>query len=293
MLKLLRYTTTIIKYGTSYAIATSFFPRTVAKKVIELYRFVRVPDNVVDHIKPWTSLDQHYEFAHQKLEMMHSEWTIALQHQDVEHFVRGNYVRLFIDNKIDQKFAQAFFEAMKSDCVLHRYMEYNDLTNYMYGSAVVVWLMMNRLMWVDNVQADEYAKKLGEAMQLTNFLRDIKEDYLELWRIYVPEDVLSEYGLSHQTIIDFCMKKIDYESAERKKHIECMKNLIGRCRILYQESKAWIAYLPEDCRKAVMISGALYEGILDKIEKNNYDVFTRSARTTLLDKLVITWKSKK
>lgn len=79
MFQFIKYATTIIKYGTSYAIATSFFPPQIAKNVIELYQFVRIPDNIVDDFTHGISLNKHYSQASQKLKTMADCWMIAYQ----------------------------------------------------------------------------------------------------------------------------------------------------------------------------------------------------------------------
>lgn len=66
-----------------------------------------------------------------------------------------------------------------------------------------------------------------------------------------------------------------------------MRYMITKCRDWYRKAEAWYQYLPYYVRKPIALAGILYEGILDKIERNNYDVFTKSARTTLFDKLQI------
>lgn len=295
MFQFIKYATTIIKYGTSYAIATSFFPPQIAKNVIELYQFVRIPDNIVDDHAHEITISKHYSQAFQKLEMMSNYRTTAYQNNMIDDWNWWNYVRLFKNNNIDSNFSVAFYDAMKQDCVLHRYKTYEDLQKYMYGSAIVIGMMMNRLMWVEDLQTDNFASKLWEAMQMTNFLRDIREDYTLLDRIYVPEEILNRYGINHQIIIKFCDRKIDYNSSERRSFVAAMKDMIVWCRKLYRESEKWIEWLPDDCKKAVIISARLYEWILDNIERNEYDIFTKSAKTTLITKvkILLTYQLKK
>ena len=97
---------------------------------------------------------------------------------------------------------------MIDDCSVHRYETYEQLECYMYGSASVVGLMMCHLIGFTDPAHEEtakaYATELGNAMQLTNFLRDVREDYEDLGRIYIPTDILQDHGLSHEDIISFC-----------------------------------------------------------------------------------------
>lgn len=80
----------------------------------------------------------------------------------------------------------------------------NELDKYMYGSAVIVGLMMNKIMNCNTTLCNYHGAALADAMQLTNFLRDIREDYIELDRIYMPLDELMKFGLTHDDIINLC-----------------------------------------------------------------------------------------
>jgi phytoene synthase len=90
------------------------------------------------------------------------------------------------------------------DCELHRYQTYEQLDHYMYGSAAVIGLMMCELMRTKDARAIPYAHALGDAMQMTNFLRDICEDFVDIDRIYLPQQDLARYQLSHRDVEDFC-----------------------------------------------------------------------------------------
>lgn len=139
--------------------------------------------------------------------------------------------------------------------------------------------MMSSLLGVKQ-EAFPYARKLGEAMQMTNFLRDIDEDYTQFGRIYLPEQDLARFGLGHQDIIASCQtKKI------RPEFNAYMQYAIGNCDRLYEESKTGIAMLPDYAQKAVTVSAVLYQSILRKIQRNQYNVFARPAKTSTFDKV--------
>jgi phytoene synthase len=122
--------------------------------------------------------------------------------------------------------------------------------------------------------AHPQARLLGEAMQYTNFLRDIYEDYIAYGRIYMPSDKLTEYGLTHNDIIHFCQtKQINTQFSN------FMQAQIAHCRAMYTEANQGIKLLPTQAQLPVLLASKLYEGILDKIESINYNVFANSART--------------
>ena len=98
-------------------------------------------------------------------------------------------------------------------------------------------------------------------MQLTNFLRDVMEDWTELGRIYMPSDELAKFDLNYQDILTFCNTK-----QINNRWIEFMREMIYRCDKLYDEANDSIKYLSSDSRDAVYISSCLYRAILRKIE---------------------------
>jgi phytoene/squalene synthetase len=117
----------ILKYGTSYAIATGFFPKDTAKKVLLLYSFVRIPDNIVDDQINHISLKEHYTKAKVKLKTLRDERTAAYTNNDRSNPIRGQYVTLFKDNDIPFQYSIDFYKAMIDDCTIHRYKTYEQL----------------------------------------------------------------------------------------------------------------------------------------------------------------------
>lgn len=290
----------ILKYGTSYAIATGFFPKETAKKVLLLYSFVRIPDNIVDDQIDHTSLKEHYIQAKIKLETLRDERTQAYTNNNRSDPTRGQYIALFQDNDIPFQYSLDFYKAMIDDCTLHRYKTYEQLEWYMYGSASVVGLMMCHIIGFTDPKYEKkakiYATELGNAMQLTNFLRDVREDYEQLGRIYLPSEILKKYGLSHDDIPHFINETQSTDIMDEIKKTSrtmAMKEMIAHCRTMYAHSLDWLQYLQPEGRKAVTLAALLYESILDKIEVNNYDIFTKSCRTNLKDKFITLYRYKK
>jgi 15-cis-phytoene synthase len=283
---------TIRKYGTSYAIATAFFPKQIRDKVLQLYSFVRKPDNIVDSDYSLS----HYQNAKEKLqsdlEMLALDYEGIFDDSVEKSGQFDEFLSLVRSSWLTLDDAEDFYAAMIQDCTKHRYESLEELNKYMYGSAVIVWLMMNKIMNCNNAHCNYHGGELADAMQLTNFLRDICEDYVELGRVYMPSEELSKFGLTHDDIIDFCRGKKTNDT--RPLFVNFMKYMIIQCRNGYRKAEVGYVYLPSYARKPISLAWTLYEWILDKIEANNYDVFTKSARTTLFDKLKIirTWRIK-
>lgn len=279
----------MFRYWTSYRIATSFFDSKTRDAVLTLYSFVRIPDNIVDEptLTQNNNLSAHYTEAKKRLEHYVQERKQAYTTNNTTHATLGEYVTLFTHHSISFAYSEAFFESMIMDATQHRYQRYEQLDHYMYGSAAAVWLMMCEIMNVRDEQALHYAHALGDAMQLTNFLRDIKEDYIDLDRIYLPEQDLQQYGLDHEDIISFCNNIEHKDEKQRSAFHSYMRDQIAHCRSLYQEAEKGYIYLPHDAKKAVSLASLLYQWILETIEQNDYDVFTKSARTSGRKKLTL------
>ena len=121
----------------------------------------------------------------------------------------------------------------------------------------------------------EYAEALGIAMQLTNILRDVREDAL-MDRIYLPQEDLRKFNVSEEQIFN---GKYD------ENFIELMKFQISRAEDYYAAAEKGIALLEKDARFTVLLASRIYRQILHKIEKNHYNVFESRAHTTLSQKI--------
>ena len=154
---------------------------------------------------------------------------------------------------------------MARDLEQPRYATFDDLTTYAYGVASTVGLMSMRIIGYRSAAAIPYAIKLGVALQLTNILRDVGEDYRS-GRVYLPQDELAVFGITEDQI---AAGRVD----ERWR--EFMRFQIARNRLLYKEAWPGIATLNRDGRFAIAAAATLYRGILDDLEANDYDNFKR------------------
>lgn len=267
------------KYGTSYYRATLFFPEHIKLEVFELYKFVRIPDLIVDQAQITDEESQH------QLQLLKHHRETVLSENNYWDSLFWSMAKIVNKHKIPFELTLEFFKAMLQDTTKKRYSNYEELKEYMYGSAEVVWLMM---LWIFDSLKEECispARALGEAMQLTNFLRDIREDYLELGRIYMPEEELKIFGCTHETII-----QLSNGSKTTPNFKNFMEYMIAKADSLYWHARKGIKLLPKFAQKPVTLSADLYQGILRKIERNKFDVFNKSAKTTPLRKLlIISW----
>jgi 15-cis-phytoene synthase len=172
------------------------------------------------------------------------------------------------------------------DLVQSRYRTFDDLVVYAYGVASTVALMAMHIVGYRSDAAIPYALKLGVALQLTNILRDVGEDW-RAGRLYLPLDDLAAFGLSEA---DIAAARVD----ARWKAF--MRFQVERNRRLYDEAAPGTALLDADGRFAIAAAAGLYRAILDDVERGGYDVFRRRAQVGTVHKLrrlpAIWWRSR-
>jgi phytoene synthase len=268
-------------HGTSYFAATKLFKKKELRQATyALYAFVRVADEYVDNPEEGQTPEQ----IMARLDEYQELWTHAYEHKDSTDPVLRAASHVFHTYGIPFQYSLDFLAAMKQDVTVSRYASYADLEVYMYGSAAVVGLMMTYVIGYHKDQALVHARQLGEAMQLTNFLRDIREDFAKRDRIYLPQDELTHYGVSEQELYDWQMTP---------KFKSFMAFQVARARSLYAEAELGIPMLKKDGQFAVLASARLYAAILDKIEAQEYDIFRSRAHTTKKEKLAIIKQAKR
>ncbi len=163
-----------------------------------------------------------------------------------------------------------------------RYQNFTELYDYCYKVAGVVGLIMLKIFGCyDQARTEKSAVDLGVAMQLTNILRDIKED-LGRGRIYLPQDEMQKYNINEtslrQQIIDANFK-------------DFMQFQIQRARQYYENSRPGIKLVSGLKNRFVILAmKEIYSGILDAIKKNNYDVYNKRAHVNIFGKIKIILK---
>jgi 15-cis-phytoene synthase len=165
---------------------------------------------------------------------------------------------------------------MEMDVRQRRYSRFEELDRYCYCVASSVGLMLCPVLGTRDVRALAAAADLGRAMQLTNILRDVKED-LQRGRIYLPMDELLAFGLDEA---DLEAGRLD---DRMRAFLRCQ---IARARAYYARAARGTGFLRGfGTRRMVKLMGALYGGILEAIESQGHDVFSARARVPLSRKL--------
>jgi len=169
-------------------------------------------------------------------------------------------------------------EGVESDLVKTRFENFEELRTYCYNVASVVGLICIEVFGYDDEAAKQHAIEMGLAMQLTNILRDVKED-AGLDRIYIPQDELAHFGYPEEDL-----KAGVTNDAFRR----LMAYQVERARGFYDSSESLFGMLSAESRACPKVLHAAYKAILGRIEDSGFDVFSRRIGLSTSEKLLIT-----
>ncbi|CAN5271208.1 phytoene/squalene synthase family protein [soil metagenome] len=250
------------RHGITYYWSTFALPRVTRHHVHAIYGFCRYADDIVDDLGP-VPVDVREKALAGFGERFFADLDAGRSADPVLKAV-VHTVRAFA---IDPDCFRRFLRSMAMDLRVTRYETYADLRRYMDGSAAVIGEVMLPILEPSGAAALAPARDLGDAFQLTNFLRDIAED-LDRGRIYVPQEDIRRCGAEAAFV----------ERRVTAGFTEVMRFEIARTRELYWSADTGIGLLPASSARCVRAARVLYARILDVIEANGYDVFTRRAR---------------
>ncbi len=260
-----RHCAAVTKVGSrTFFLTAKLLPQEKSRAVHALYAFCRTTDDLVD--KAGETAESREAFANWRhlLTCSGANDPILLAWADVQ--ARYGIPRGYADQLID---------GIARDLVQSRYGTFKELAEYCYGVASTVGLMVMYIVGFQGSSALPCAIKLGVALQLTNILRDVGEDW-RAGRLYLPLDELETFGL---TEADVAAGRVD------NRWRGFMRFQIERTRALYREAEPGLAFLAPEGRFAIGAAATLYGAILNDIETHDYDVFHRRAHVGLWGKL--------
>lgn len=253
-------------HSRTFFMASSLLRREKREGARALYAFCRVCDNLVDvHDGIGDPLDALHEWR---------DTSAGLCGPSADPVVTA-WADTRMRYRIPWRYAEQLIDGVARDLDKVRYASFDELAEYCYGVASTVGLMAMHIVGFTSHDAIPYAVKLGVALQLTNILRDVGEDW-QAGRLYLPQDELTSFGLDEADIA---------AGAVDDRWRAFMHFQIERTRRLYAEARAGIAYLETDGRFAITAAADLYEAILADIELHDYDVFHRRAHLTTWGKI--------
>jgi phytoene synthase len=235
-----------------------------------LYGFARYADEIVDDLASTLSENE----KAQSLKSWGDEVLLNIRSGKSNDHIGAALVDTVNRFSIPISYFEAFLHSMTMDLTVTEYHTYEDLYEYVYGSAAVIGLQMVPILGTVSKQslgeANIAAEKLGTAFQLANFIRDVGED-LTRGRVYLPVTELQSHGVTRQMLEERIV------TPEIK---EALKEQIQRVRNLQAEAKAGIKLLSVESRACIEAASELYCGIVDEVEKIDYQIFTKRAKTS-------------
>jgi len=265
------------KHGKTYYLATLLLPKEKRPYVHALYGFARYADEIVDDLASQLSEREKEE----KLNNWGDLVLADLKFGSSEDPIAAALVDTATKFSIPISYFEAFLHSMKMDLTVTEYHSYQDLYEYVYGSAAVIGLQMVSILGTESAAEFESAKiaaeKLGVAFQLANFIRDVGED-LERGRVYLPITELQSHGVTRQML----------ENRVVTPQIKnALKEQITRVRQLQLESTPGITLLSAKSRECIKAASELYCGIVDEVEKIDYEIFTKRAKTSTFRRMKV------
>ncbi len=161
-----------------------------------------------------------------------------------------------------------------------QYRTFEDLRKYCYGVASVVGLVCIRIFGYHEPAAEPLAERCGLAFQLTNIIRDVKED-AAMGRVYLPEEDLAKFGISASELLT---------ASDPVRFRPLLAMEADRARECYEAGKELIPMIDEDSQPALWVLVTIYRSLLEKIAAREYDVFSGRVSLTVAEKLTILGK---
>lgn len=253
-------------HGRTYYLATRLLPRDRRPHVHALYGFARYADDLVDH------RDLGWPDAHrrQALEAWSQPLLDVLAGADraaLRDPVLAAVAHTVATLGIDPDDVRAFLRSMAMDAHVDRYATFVELSEYVEGSAAAIGSMMLPVLGCADPRARPPARSLGVAFQLTNFLRDVAEDW-DRGRLYIPLEDLDAFGVS------------EWELHTRQVGPRLRRLLAfqaARAESYYRQAEQGWSLLPPASRRCVRVAHRLYRGILDGAADIDYQVFQQRA----------------
>ena len=175
---------------------------------------------------------------------------------------------------IPHEYFREMIAGVASDLAPRRFETFDELYRYCYQVASVVGLTTIHIFGFDTRSALPLAEKCGVAFQLTNILRDIRED-AERGRVYLPAEDLTRFGVSERDL---------REGNRTEGFVRLMRFDTVRARAYYKEAQPLLDLIHQRSRSSLWALVSIYSRLLERIERGNYDVFTRRVRLSPLEK---------
>ena len=245
-------------YSKSFYFSARMLPKEKRWATYALYGFCRHCDNLIDTPRQRTETE-----IVREIQLLTEELQVAYNTGESQHPIIRAFILVAKAYGIPIEYPLDLLKGVAMDVQKTRYKTFDELSLFCYRVAAVVGLMMTYVLGYKDKRAFGYAKQLGIGMQLTNILRDIKEDK-DMGRIYLPQKDLARFGVSEQDILE---EKLTPQLKE------LMKFQVESADRYYAEAMPGISLLETESQYAIYSAAKIYRGILRKIEDHNYNPF--------------------
>ena len=259
--------------GSSFYYSFMFLPPLQRRAITALYAFCREVDDVVDECKDEA-------IAQQKLDWWRQEISKLFADQP-QHPVTQALLPLLKDFNLAEEYFLEIIDGMEMDLNYSSYQGFKDLSLYCYRAASVVGILSAEIFGFNNRMTLRYAHDLGMAFQLTNILRDVRED-AQRGRIYIPADELEKFNVRIEDL---------YQPVTSDNVRALLKFQADRARDFYKKA---FENLPDEDRYAQrtgLIMSEIYYSLLDEIEDDGFRVLEHKIKLTPLRKLWLAWRA--
>ena len=259
----------------SFRFAAALMSGAERERTVRVYAWCRFTDDLVDD-----STNQHG--AESRLDHWLSLSRAAYDGRACGVLLVDRVMEDMAERSIPFTYAEELAAGMRSDLAFRPFGDMTELSVYTYRVAGVVGQWLTELHGVSDPWMLERAAALGHAMQLTNILRDVGEDW-DRGRVYLPVSSLESRRIS---LHDLGAMRCGDRPISRA-YRDLLEELIDVATVQYDLAREAIPRLPVTFRRSVAVAAAVYEGILTAIRRNDYDNFSRRAMTTTAGKVAL------
>lgn len=259
------------KYAKTFYFASFFLPKEKRYACYSIYAFCRYADELVDRkVALDTNVkEKETNINTERITFLLNKLRKELQDTYNNNFKDNNYILITLNDvfkkyKIPLEQAFELISGVEMDTFKTRYENFEELKVYCKKVASSVGLMVLYIFGFNNEKAIDYAIDMGIALQLTNILRDIKEDALRK-RIYIPIEDLKKFNYSEEDL---------FKNKYNDNFVNLMKYQIDRADNYYDNANNGLKYLDKKSLLGVVLMTHNYRMIHREIEKNGYNVFT-------------------
>lgn len=259
--------------GSSFYYSFLFLPPERRQAITALYAFCREVDDAVDDCR-----EAHV--ARAKLQWWREE-TARMFAGDPQHPVTKALSGPIRRYNLPEEYFREIIDGMEMDLDRPFYPSFKDLALYCYRAAGVVGLLSAEIFGYEDRRTLKYAQTLGTAFQLTNIIRDVRED-ARRGRIYIPQDELMQFGVKPEDLLQPV-------TTERVRAL--LEFQAERARSYYKQALDLLPERDRQRQRCGLVMAAIYQATLDEIARNGYRVLEQSLSLTPLRKLWIAWKT--